>query len=586
MYRTSAINEQVLTALICTVLLVITFIVIPLAAHAQSIICVNGRVVSDDPAQNGGPCTGTANDGVDPAVTAKSATLSNDGIFGCQGQGARVANIGTLTAIGGVYVPVNDAAVTLNTGFLVYKECILDGVARKIAESGTAELGRQALLSFNQGRGGNAQYVKNFETDLEPFRDTIVVNAVTAAQSGRMCNAFKNRVATAYARNYYLATRNGAAAGACTFPGSDTDRQAMVGGSTVVNWQSFNTLARPENNELGSYYIFKEQNEAQLASFDANTREMLAWSNGVFPLYDSTQDPLAMNVLTPGYIIAQSIGQITGSGYRQLETANEIDQVVSNLFGGLTTQLVSDTRGLAGLSQALNGQPSYLDRMVAQTSASVRTQAANAALAIIGAARQIEAAFRQAKEGIATSLSNAITQLRTAENQCWALIIPAVQTYAQTANCTTQPGIGIGAQPLTVCGPPAQLTIATSTQFSQQIIDTQIAPLATSTIQEIRASDASLALLNQLVASVSNSASQSNQQQALLRLDTMVANRQIHTAADANNAATQRDNVVTAVSKLVDDTLKLWGDSTDPNVGWCNVNNPAVIQRWFNAWKQ
>src|SRR3989338_6617413 len=106
MYRTSAINEQVLTALICTVLLVITFIVIPLAAHAQSIICVNGRVVSDDPAQNGGPCTGTANDGVDPAVTAKSATLSNDGIFGCQGQGARVANIGTLTAIGGVYVPV------------------------------------------------------------------------------------------------------------------------------------------------------------------------------------------------------------------------------------------------------------------------------------------------------------------------------------------------------------------------------------------------------------------------------------------------------------------------------------------------
>ena len=52
------------------------------------------------------------------------------------------------------------------------------------------------------------------------------------------------------------------------------------------------------------------------------------------------------------------------------------------------------------------------------------------------------------------------------------------------------------------------------------------------------------------------------------------------------DAATQRDNVVTAVSKLVDDTLKLWGDSTDPNVGWCNVNNPAVIQRWFNAWKQ
>jgi hypothetical protein len=256
---------------------------------------------------------------------------------------------------------------------------------------------------------------------------------------------------------------------------------------------------------------------------------------------------------------------MTGSGLRQLENANEIDQVVSNLFAGLSTQLVADTRGLIGLTQSVNGQPSYLDRMVAQTSASVRTQAANAALAVIGAARQIETSYRQAKEGIATALSNAIEKLRAAEVQCWNLIVPAVETYAQTNG-----------------NPP--LNIATSTQASQTIIDAQIAPLATTTVRDIRNSDAALALLNQLIASVSNSASQANQQQALLRLDTMVANRQLHTATDATNAASQRDNVATALTKLVDDTIKAWGDSTDPNVGWCNVNNTAVVQKWFNEW--
>src|SRR5262245_33826751 len=73
-----------------------------------------------------------------PPATPASPTLSNDGIFGCRGVGAQVANVGTTAVTGAVYVPVRDADVILNTGFLVYKECVLDGVSRKIAENLTA----------------------------------------------------------------------------------------------------------------------------------------------------------------------------------------------------------------------------------------------------------------------------------------------------------------------------------------------------------------------------------------------------------------------------------------------------------------
>ncbi len=496
-----------------------------------------------------------------PVTTPTGQTLSNDGIYGCRGLGAQVANVGTLSAIGGIYVPVNDAAVTLNTGFLVYKECILDGVTRKIAENISAEYTATQLRAFNAGRGGNPQYLVNFDLDLTPPMIGVVVADIQRMNQSAMCQAFKGTVQNALARNYARTFNNPTSIYSCPFPAASSQQNQ---GFTYGNW--FNTI-RPSGNVFGATAVTQAQINADLAKYDRNIRQMLDWGNGVFPLTDNTEDPLAERVLTPGYIIAQSVGQVIGSGFRQLETANEIDQVVGNLFGGLTTQLVADTRGLIGLTQSLNGQPSYLDRMTSQTGANVRQQATNAALAVISAARQIELTYRQAKEGIATALTNAIQQLRSAENQCWGLIIPAVQTYAQANGNPT-------------------LNIATSTQFSQQIIDSQIAPLATTTINDIRASDATIAILNQLIASVTNSASQANQQQALLRLDTMVANRQLHTAADATNAATQRDNVVSAVGTLVTDTIKSWGDSTDSNIGWCNINNTAVVERWFNAWRQ
>ncbi len=516
---------------------------------------------------NGNPLSPSAQQLVNSTDSqiAASSTLSNDGIFGCRGVGAQVANVGTQTAIGGIYVPVNDAAVTLNTGFLVYKECILDGVARKIAENVSAEYLNQSYRAFSRGRGGNPQYLVNWD-DLNPRKLGIVGAELQRVAGSAMCDAFKRPVQGILARNYLRVINEPGRVYSCPFGSSGEDQQAFYANQRFTYGSWFNVI-RPSGNFLGAAAETQALIDRNLTEDDRNIRQMLDWGRGVFSTTDNAEDPLAERVITPGFLIADSIAQLSGSGFRQLENANEIDQVVGNLFGGLTTQLISDTRGLEGLSQSVNGQPSYLDRMTAQTSANVRQQATNAALSIIGAARQIEVSYRTAKEAIATALSNSIEQLRSAERQCWALIIPAVQTYASSQGVTT-------------------LTIATTTQFSQQVIDSQIAPLATTTINEIRASDATIATLNELIASVSNSASQANQQQALLRLDTLVANGQLRTSQDATNAAQQRDNVLGELETLVRDTVTSWGDSTDPNIGWCNVNNTAVVERWFNAWRQ
>lgn len=489
-----------------------------------------------------------------PTMPAPPQTLSNDGIFGCTGQGANISNVGTLVALGGVYVPVNDLAVTRNTGYLVYKECVLDAVARKISESAASDLSSQGIRAGTTGRNGGPQFPSNFAEESRRVNGIIELQHLDDSNVGVLCPAFKNPIRVASARVFIANQNQPNYAFTCTLPAAGASY-----------YEKMAALKQPRNNAFGAQMILDAQIRTQMAYNEYNQRQRLLANNGFYDQVDNLEDPLGARVITPGYLIAQSLSQMIGSGFRQIENANEIDQVVSNFFGGLTTQLVSDTRGFTGLSQPVNGQPSYLDRMTAQTSAGVRQQAANVALQNIRGALLTEGRYRQAKEGIAVALTDAIKKLQNAENQCWNLIIPKVEAHAQLNG-----------------NPP--LTIATSTEFSKAVIDANILPAASTTIRDIRESEAALAILNELAASVSNSASATNQQQAILRLDGLVANQQLHTEQHAQNAEAARDTIVTAVTALVDKTLKDWGDSTDPSVGWCNVNENSVIERWFNEW--
>ncbi len=533
-------------------------------------LCIDGKV-------NEGPdvnkrCTPTA-----------SGSLLRDGIFGCSA--SKYQNVGSLSAVGGIYVPVNDAAVTLNTGYLVYKECVLDGVVSAIKNDAVAGLQKQVLNAAERGRNGNAQYLKSFESDLRPGFDAIVINVVNEAKSGSMCGAFKGRVETAYARNYYESTRTPSSAVSCAFA-SDAARAAYVSRAAPVNWGTWNNLIEPPNYELGQYNIIKSRSEAAIATHNTNVREMLNWGRGMFPVFDN-DDPLTQKVITPGFILADTLSKMIGAGTDILLNANEIDQVNGALQAGLSSVIVTDSiRGLSGLMSAQNGQPSYIDRMASEASASVRTGAINAAISILSPARQIETLFKQSKEAIATALTNAIAKLRAAETQCWGLMVPKVREFATQQNCGTTGDSGA-----TSCTPvpldERKIAASTSTpSFSQPIINREIAPVASTTINDIRASEAALTQINQLIALVTTSSSAVNQRTAIERLDTMVANNQLHSAQQATNAQKTRDEVIAATNILVDDTLKAWGDSTDPNIGWCNINNNDAVVMWFNRWKQ
>lgn len=491
-------------------------------------------------------------------VQPTSGALLRDGVFGCSA--SKYQNIGSLSALGGSYVPVNDAAVTLNTGYLVYKECVLDGVVSAIKNSAVADLQKQVGKAISNGREGQAQYVKNIEDDLQPGETAIVVYGLSEEVIGQMCAPFKQRVQRAIAGNYRASIMEPFSILTCPFDSVEEESGSFTYGSWFRRVQ-------PNGNIIGSAGIAEQQILDARARYRENTKLMWTWGNGFWPALDPNQNPNKQNVLTPSFTIAQSLQQLLGAGTQILVHANEIDQINGSLQAGLTSTIITDAiRGLAGLARPQNGQASYFDRMAAEAAASVRQSAVNAALGILLTAREVEGQYKAAKEAVAKALTDAIARLRTVENTCWDLIIPKVQEYAS--------------------GQGASIAVATSTAFSQQIVDGQFASIASSTIRDLRVSEATIALLNQLISSVTNSSSAANQRTALERLDSMVANNQLHGTGDVQNAVKQKDEIVSALTTLVEDTVKQWGDSEDPDIGWCNINNNAVIEKWFNEWRQ
>lgn len=517
--------------------------------------------------------------------TAAPYQFKNEGIFGCNQVAGANASAGTLAAIGGVYVPVNDAAVTLNTGILVYKECVLRPLQDRLRESAISALVKRQYIGIETGREGNKQYVQNFPAERLIVRDRSRLTTLTGTAPEKLTPAFKSAIVRWDAQTYRQETRDPESMLTCPYEDIDAGIRNETDDPLGVISSFTNPACIPHLDAL----LFKELADARDAQAVADFMTMLEYGRGFYPVTDNAQDPFAEKILTPASVVQESFQQILGSSVRQLENANDIGQMVGALFAGITTQALTDTRGLAGFSQSVAGQPSYLEQVAKESSQGVIGAAVNAALTVLNASREIEGRYLAAMEAISANLTQSINQIRSTERSCWNLIVPRAQAYAAKGTCIVTDPTTI--PPTETCTPipldPRKMNISTSSlAFSQQVIDSQITPLANAALTNVQNSRRALGLIDQLIAGVTNTASLNAQRIALQQLDTLVAQRALHTKFDAENAAKQRDDVQGAMATLVQDTAKAWGDSPDPSTGWCNINNADIPRLWAERWKK
>ena len=142
------------------------------------------------------------------------------------------------------------------------------------------------------------------------------------------------------------------------------------------------------------------------------------------------------------------------------------------------------------------------------------------------------------------------------------------------------------------------LKVATSTVFSQAIIDAQITPIATTTIANIQKSQKALALIQDLITGITGTSSLYAQRISLEQLDLLVARRLLHNPDDLQNVRTQlsdvKDSMQNEETGLIAVTVKDWADGTPSDsafsatnqTGWCNVNSQTTLDAWAKKWKQ
>ena len=497
-------------------------------------------------------------------VFAQSAPFqySQQGIMSCSGGGA-AQSIGSQSATVGIYVPVADATVELNTGILVYKECVLRQIVIKMRESATSAFTGQMVNSINTGRDGNPQFLVNESKEVLLVRDKGKLVGIQIGQ-GALNPALSNVDTSAVARNYLASTQKSKGILACPFKGN-LDAYSH----NQPNSFSFEGLAAsgdPSCNALGLFYRYSEQSDAVAAQAVQYQENDWARGRGFYSKTDKTYDPLGASIKTPASVVQESFQQVFGSGFRQLESADDVGQIVGALFAGITNQVTSNSQGLYGLNQSFNGQPSYLDQVTSQSKTGLIGSVVNATLQILNAARAVEVAFLQVLNSIIGTLSQTTAQLKDTENQCWKLLVPLVEAYASSTAMT--------------------IKVATSTQFSQEIVGAQVAPLQATTMERATTSRLMILRIDGLVMALTNPPSDAARQAAIQTVDTLVAQGAFHTSQDLGVVRGQQQAVTDAMAILVQNTIDTWSKSEDPNVGWCNANNPAVIKMWAEKWKK
>lgn len=539
-------------------------------------------------------------------ITTQTSSGSSQGCDAGQYGGSP----GTTAAISGVFVPVSDAAVTLNTGVLVYKECVLRKIVNAQRGLMTAAVVRQGTLAFQTGReqgddGGNVTklplYPQNFRKDAQDAAAQEVVNLRTSGAFENLNPVFKDRVERAALTSYARSVRDPYGDLRCDYKDLD---DALNRGKNYNPLEALGAFLNPACSPVSALQKTSEHIASAAAVGQSEMIMRLNWSGGVYDV--STRDEAGnLIVQTPGRFVAAAQEQLLTSGFRQTEMATDINQMVGALFTGMGAQILQGG-GLQALAQSNAGQPSYLDQVVSAAQRAASNASNSAGVAVLKSMRAVEQAYGDIMRAILSLFTNSADSIRAAERQCWANIVAKACSGPVAANgtCTSVAGACTTDESgVQSCPTGATLQVATSTHYSTLAIS--LLPGRNNLVNvdaNVNTSSSTIAFFDQLIATLSTDQSGTPQQQALNQLDALIRSNRVHTKSDVTNAQTAQTDLSQQIKTYTDATAATWSGAsggtagaiswngtyppanTTDTAGWCNFNDSTTIQRWITKW--
>jgi len=292
-------------------------------------------------------------------------------------------------------VPVIDAAnlaaneaTAASTGSLLAKETIADTAAWLIAKGVLAAMTQSIVNWINSGLEGNPTFVQNPQ---QFFGDAAnQAGGVFIQQLGltRLCSSSwlpRLKLALQYNMPYLQRMQ-------CTPEMVATNIENFTNDFTNGGWDSWLSMtAYPQNNIWGAYFESSDELARRQAAAASRAQMEVSWGQGFVSLkecegggfdqettcdticanstenYDDIDDCFnecmademsttelcdltggQMQNTTPGNLIAEQITTALGSPFRQLEIADEIEEMLGAIFNALVNQLIST--GLGSMS--------------------------------------------------------------------------------------------------------------------------------------------------------------------------------------------------------------------------------------------
>lgn len=283
---------------------------------------------------------GTISDGDDPyglnQASADNQYIQDVGVplASCATSSLVDSLIGSVLGSGSINtVPVNQP--TQDT-----KEFMLDCVARAVAQAVIQGMTQSLVGWINNGFQGAPLFLDNPLAFFASIEDDVTGALIEELGLGGLCSISGPQIRLALELSGTRRTFNQRYS--CSL------REAVSNISGIFNDFSHASLddfvdvyVYEQNNPFDLYLAAKEERDRRIGLQKNTYSDLLNWGDGFLPLIDATG-----RITLPGKIIEEQLATTLGSEVRQLELADEINEVVAALVKALVNKVFSAAGGL------------------------------------------------------------------------------------------------------------------------------------------------------------------------------------------------------------------------------------------------
>lgn len=291
-------------------------------------------------------------------------------------------------------VPTNGPVETfLQTGILVEektqtaKETIFDQLAYMAAKIMLQSVTNSVVTWINSGFEGSPAFITDPESFFTDVADQVAGNFIAGTELGFICEPFNIRLALNL--NYSSTYRQ---TNYCRLSDVISNIEGFTaftnGDFTKGGWNSwFEITQNQSSNPLGAYMGAKFELDRRIANKLGIEQEKLNWGDGFLSWSDCVKyGPAGVDadgqptepecekrgpIKTPGSVISEQLNITIGSGQRQLEIADEINEIVGALMGQLVQTVF--TQGLSSINSGSRGSVSLAQELSVTCAPSITT---------------------------------------------------------------------------------------------------------------------------------------------------------------------------------------------------------------------